>query len=68
VHLSEHDLLDKDILVGYSQDKLFCKILKNPEDHHEGKCPKAQAKQFIVWYGDDKQCLLYLNGYMCHMT
>jgi hypothetical protein len=29
--------------------------------YHEGECPKAQAKQSIVWYGDDKQCLLYPN-------
>jgi Leu/Phe-tRNA-protein transferase len=29
--------------------------------YHEGECPKAQAKQSIAWYSDDKQCLLYPN-------
>jgi hypothetical protein len=29
--------------------------------YHKGERPEAQAKQSIVWYSDDKQCLLYLN-------
>jgi Leu/Phe-tRNA-protein transferase len=29
--------------------------------YREGEHPKAQAKQSIAWYSDDKQCLLYPN-------
>jgi hypothetical protein len=56
MHLSEHDLLDEDILAGYSQDKLFCKILKNSEDHLE-----FEVRDGMVWMknkgGGDVLCI-----------
>ncbi|KAF8226829.1 hypothetical protein L208DRAFT_1299891 [Tricholoma matsutake] len=44
VHLSDPDPWDEDIWVGYAQDKLFSKIMKQPGDH-----PGFEVSDGLVW-------------------